>query len=66
MEQLEKGQAWLENSMKMLGMKPWSYVGFAVFPNIDNRKTLEATGVGRKEDKSKVNNKITERQHSCD
>ena len=54
MEQLEKGQAWLAYSMKMLGMKPWSYVGFAVFPNIDNRESLEETGLVKNEDKSKV------------
>ena len=50
MEQLEKGQAWLGHSMKMLGMRPWSYVGFAVFPNI----TLEETGLVKHEIKSKV------------
>ena len=54
MEQLEKGQAWLGHSMKMLGMKPWSYVGFAVFPNITNRETLGETGLVKPEDKSKV------------
>ena len=65
MEQLEKGEVWLAHSMKMLGMKPWSYVGFAVFPNIDNRKTLEATGVGKKEDKSKVKHQ-TSNYRNCD
>jgi len=54
MEQLEKGQEWLEHSMKMLSMKPWSYVGFAVFPNIDNRKSLEETGLVKNEDKTKI------------
>ena len=58
MEQLEKGQAWLAHSMKMLGMKPWSYVGFAVFPNIDKRKSLEETGLVKNEDKSKVKHQI--------
>ena len=58
MEQLEKGEVWLLHSMKMLGMKPWSYVGFAVFPNIENRETLKASGLVKKEDiKSKVNHK---------
>ena len=58
LEQLEKGKVWLTHTMNMLGMRPWSYVGFAVFPNIDNRKTLEATGLVKKEDKSKVNNQM--------
>ena len=58
MEQLEKGQAWLAHSMKMLGMEPWSYVGFAVFPNIANRKSLEETGLVKNEDKSKVKHQI--------
>ena len=58
MEQLEKGQAWLAHTMKILGIKPWNYVGFAVFPNIDNRKTLVATGLVKNEDKSKVNHRI--------
>ena len=40
--------------MKMLGMKPWSYGGFTVFPNIDNRKSIEETGLVKNEDKSKV------------
>ena len=54
MEQLEKGQAWLAHTMKMLGMKSWKYVGFAVFPNIINRETLEETGLVQHGDKSKV------------
>ena len=58
MEQLEKGQVWLAHSMKILGMKPWSYVGFAVFPNIANRKSLEETGLVKNEDKSKVKHQI--------
>ena len=58
MEQLEKGEVWLAHSMKMLDMKPWFYVGFSVFPNIDNRKTLEATGLVKNEDKSKVNHQF--------
>ena len=55
MEQLEKGQVWLEHSMKMLGMKPWSYVGLAVFPNISNRKSLEKTLLVKNEAMTKVN-----------
>ena len=55
MEQLEKGEVWLAHSMEMLGMKPWTYVGFAVFPNIANRKTLVETGLFKQEDESKVN-----------
>ena len=35
--QLEKGKAWLEHIMKMLNIKPWNYVGYAAFPNMDNR-----------------------------
>ena len=58
MEQLEKGQTWLAHSMKMLGMEPWSYVGFAVFPNIANRKSLEETGLVKNEDKNKVKHQI--------
>ena len=58
MEQLEKGKVWLAHAMKMLVMRPWSYVGFTVFPNIDNRKTLVATGLVKNEDKSKVNHQI--------
>ena len=58
MEQLEKGQVWLAHTMKVLGIQPWSYVGFAVFPNIDNRTTLEETGLVKNEDKSKVNHQI--------
>ena len=55
MEQLKKGQAWLAHTMEMLGMKPWNYVGFAVFPNIPNRKTLVKTELFKQEDESKVN-----------
>ena len=58
MEQLEKGQAWLAHSMKILGMEPWSYVGFAVFPNIANRETLEKTGLVQHGDNSKVKVKV--------
>ena len=54
MEQLEKGEAWLAHTMKILGLEPWSYVGFAVFPNIANRKSLEETGLVKKEEESKV------------
>ena len=54
MEQLEKGKVWLAHSMKMLGIQPWSYVSFAVFPNIVNRKTLEETGLLKNEDTSKI------------
>ena len=54
LEQLEKGEVWLAHTMEMLGMKQWNYVGFAVFPNIANRKTLVETGIVKKEDESKV------------
>ena len=54
MEQLEKGQVWLAHTMKVLGIQPWSYVGFAVFPNIDNRKSLEEKGIVKNGDVSKV------------
>ena len=56
LEQLEKGEVWLAHTMKMLGMKPWTYVGFAVFPNIANRKTLVETGLFKQKDESKVKN----------
>ena len=56
-EQLEKGQAWLAHTMKMLGMKPWRYAGFAVFPNIADIKTLEETGLFKNKDMSKVKDK---------
>ena len=57
MEQLKKGEVWLAHTMKMLGMKPWTYSGFAVFPNIPNRKTLTEAekGLFKQEDESKVN-----------
>ena len=55
LEQLEKGEVWLAHTMEMLGMRPWNYVGFAVFPNIPNRKTLLETGLFKQEDESKVN-----------
>ena len=57
MEQLEKGQVWLAHTMKMLNMKPWNYVGFAAFPNIDDKNTLKATGIVKQEDDFKVKNK---------
>ncbi len=56
MEQLKKGEVWLVHTMEMLGMKPWTYVGFAVFPNIPNRKTLVETGLFKQKDESKVKN----------
>ena len=55
MEQLKKGEVWLAHTIEMLGMKPWNYVGFAVFPNIANRKNLVDTGLFKQEDESKVN-----------
>ena len=55
LDQLDKGQAWLAHMMKiLLGINPWNYVGFAVFPNIDNRESLEKTGLVKNDDKSKV------------
>ena len=53
-EQLEKGKTWLAHTMKMLNMKPWNYVGFAAFPNIDDKNTLKATGIVKREDDFKV------------
>ena len=35
-------------------MTPWTYVGFAAFPNIDNKQTLKETGLDIKEDEFKV------------
>ena len=55
MEQLEKGEIWLAHTLKMLEMKPWNYVGFAVFPNILDRKSLMETGLFKQDDESKVN-----------
>ena len=55
LEQLKKGEVWLAHTMKMLGMRPWNYLGFAVFPNIPNRNTLMETGLFKQEDESKVN-----------
>ena len=40
--------------MKMLNMTPWTYVGYAAFPNIDNKITLEEMGLDIEEDKVKV------------
>ena len=40
--------------MKMLNMTPWTYVGYAAFPNIDNKQTLKETGLVKKEDELKV------------
>ena len=39
--------------MKMLHMKPWTYVGFAVFPNINNKNDLKLTGHVKTEDELK-------------
>ena len=35
-------------------MTPWTYVGYAAFPNIDNKQTLKETGLDTKEDEFKV------------
>lgn len=51
--QLEKGKAWLEHIMKILNMNPWNYVGYAAFPNIDNR-TLEKMGLSKEQEKIKI------------
>ena len=40
--------------MRMLKMEPWTYVGFVVFPNIDNRKSLLETGLVKQEEELKV------------
>ena len=54
MEQLDKGKVWLAHTMQMLNMKPWNYVGFAVFPNVDNMETLQETGLLKTENDFKV------------
>ena len=38
----------------MLNMTSWTYVGYAAFPNIDNKNTLKEMGLEIEEDKSKV------------
>ena len=38
----------------MLNMTSWTYVGYAAFPNIDNKNTLKEMGLDIEEDKSKV------------
>ena len=40
--------------MKMLNISTWTYVGYAAFPNIDNKQTLKETGLDIKEDENKV------------
>ena len=40
--------------MKMLNMTPWTYVGYAAFPNVDNKQSLIETGLDIKEDEFKV------------
>ena len=35
-------------------MTSWTYVGYAAFPNIDNKNTLKEMGLDIEEDKSKV------------
>ena len=40
--------------MKMLNMTSWTYVGYACFPNIDNKNILKERGLDIEEDKSKV------------
>ena len=40
--------------MKMLNMTPWTYVGYAAFPNVDNKQTLKETGLDIKEDEFEV------------
>ena len=35
-------------------MTPWTYVGYAAFPNIDNKQTLKETGLVKKEDEFEV------------
>ena len=37
--------------MKMLNMTSWTYVGYAAFPNIDNKNTLKEMGLDIEEDK---------------
>ena len=40
--------------MKMLNMTPWTYVGYAAFPNIDNKHAFKEVGLDIEEDKFKV------------
>ena len=35
-------------------MTPWTYVGYAAFPNIDNKHALKEVGLDIEEDKFKV------------
>ena len=35
-------------------MTPWTYVGYAAFPNIDNKQTLKETGLDIREEEFKV------------
>ena len=35
-------------------MTPWTYVGYAAFPNIDNKNALKEVGLDIEEDKFKV------------
>ena len=57
--QLSKGKAWLEHIMKMMNMKPWNYVGYAAFPNIDN-KVLELLGLSKEQEESFIREKRQE------
>ena len=40
--------------MKMLNISTWTYVGYAAFPNIDDKQTLKEMGLDIKEDVFKV------------
>ena len=55
MDQLVKGKIWLEHTMKMLDLNPWTYVGFVAFPNIKNRGALSEAGLIIPDNKLKVN-----------
>ena len=54
MNQLKKGHLWLKHTMKLLNFKPWTYIGFVVFPNIDCKKDLIDAGLAIPEDRLKV------------
>ena len=53
-EQLGKGKSFLHHSMKMIGIKPWNYVGVVCFPNLEKRESLKEAGAVINEDELKV------------
>ena len=53
-EQLQKGKAFLNHSMKTMGIMGWNYVGVICFPNLENRKALQDAEAVNDEDELKV------------